>query len=67
MALTGRLTRREPPDKGGMKVNYALLHDLGREQHAELLRQAERADRLLRSKRVARLPAVLKGLLLLLS
>jgi hypothetical protein len=44
--------------------NEWLWNDEAKGRHADFLREAEEARQILRSKRVSKLPAVLKGLLL---
>ena len=44
--------------------NEWLWNDEAKGRHADFLRQAEEARQILRSKRVSKLPAVLKSLLL---
>jgi len=45
-------------------MDYALLQEIGRVEFEERLREAERAHRLSRSRRFARLPYILKAVLL---
>ena len=41
-----------------------LWNETAKERHADFLREAEKTRQILRSKRISKLPAVLKGLLL---
>lgn len=46
--------------------DYVLWNDLGKERYQDLLREAEQVRRVLRSKKVSKLPPTLKSLVVFL-